>query len=136
MEVAVSYFPPHTVEELLAAVARLVVGEQETRAQFEAEPTAFRWIFYRGDTDVWIRLLRLPDGSKHDKAGTEIWSSWQTVDSVAQAVIRCFDQVAHSYGESTYHAKWGHPFPRRELEALRAAWRGLASESRGTSPSL
>lgn len=31
-------------EELLSAVARLVAGETETRAQFDAEPTAYRWI--------------------------------------------------------------------------------------------
>lgn len=28
-------------------MTRLVAGETETRAQFEAEPTACRWIFYR-----------------------------------------------------------------------------------------
>jgi hypothetical protein len=63
----------------LTAVARLVLGEKETRAQFEAEPTAFRWIFHREGTDVWIQLLELADSGKHDKAGTEIWSSWQTI---------------------------------------------------------
>jgi hypothetical protein len=110
-------------EEILTAVARLVLGEKETRAQFEAEPTAFRWIFHREDTDVWIQLLELPDGSKHDKAGTEIWSSWQTIDTLARAVIRGFDDIAHKHGESGYHGKWGSPFPRPELEALRTAWR-------------
>ncbi|MFI5802069.1 hypothetical protein [Streptomyces sp. NPDC051561] len=39
-------------EEFLTAVARLVAGETETRAQFEAEPTAYRWIFYR-DRGKW-----------------------------------------------------------------------------------
>lgn len=110
-------------EDLLTAVARLVLGENETRAQFEAEPTAFRWIFYREGTDVWTRLLELPDGRKHDNAGTEIWSSWQTVDTVARAVVRCFDEVASKYGESGYRGKWNEHFPRFELEALRAAWR-------------
>ena len=33
-------------EEFLTAVARLVAGEPDTRAQFEAELTAYRWIFY------------------------------------------------------------------------------------------
>jgi len=73
-------------EELLTAVAGLLVGESKTRAQFEAEPTGFRWIFYREDESVWIRLLQLPDSSLPDRAGTEIWTSWQTVDTVARAV--------------------------------------------------
>jgi hypothetical protein len=109
-------------EELLTAVARLIAGEREARAQFEAEPTAYRWIFYREGDDVWIQLLQLADKGKHDKAGTEIWSSWQTTDTLARAIIRGFDAAAHKYGESGYHGKWGSPFPRAELEALRNTW--------------
>ncbi len=90
-EITASYISA-APEELLTAVTRLVLGETETRAQFEAEPTAFRWIFHRGDTDVWIQLLQLPDGSRHDTAGTEIWSSWQTPHTLARAIVRGFDE--------------------------------------------
>lgn len=122
-------------EELLTAVMRLVLGEAETRAQFEAEPVAFRWRFHRGADEVWIQLLQLPDGRRHDTAGSEIWSSWQTVDTVARAVIRCFDDVAHQYGESAYHDKWGSPFPRPELEKLRTAWKATGpTQTRETPP--
>lgn len=106
-------------EELLTAVARLVSGETETRAQFEAEPTAYRWIFYRQADDAWIRLLELRHGSDHDNKGTEIWSGQHHVDVLARAVIRCFDEVARTYGESGYRGKWGEHFPRTELESLR-----------------
>ncbi|MET9030445.1 hypothetical protein ABZW96_33230 [Nocardia sp. NPDC004168] len=109
-------------EDLLTAVARVVLGEKETRAQFEAEPTAFRWIFYREGNAVWIRVLELPDGRKHDNAGIEIWSSWQTIETLGRSVIRCFDEVATKYGESGYRGKWTQHFPRSELEALRTAW--------------
>jgi hypothetical protein len=110
-------------EELLTAVTRLIAGEKETRAELEAEPAVFRWIFYREGDDVWIRLLQLADPSKHDNAGTEIWSSWQTTDSLSRAIIEGFDEVVSKYGESGYHAKWGSPFPRTELQALRSARR-------------
>ncbi|WP_370949666.1 hypothetical protein AB5J62_19460 [Amycolatopsis sp. cg5] len=122
VEVTASYITA-APEDLLTAVARLICGEGETRAQFEAEPTAFRWIFYREASDVWIRLIELPDGRLQDNAGSEIWSSWQTVDTLARAVIRCFDEVARKYGESGYRGRWNEHFPRSELEALRAAWR-------------
>ena len=110
-------------EELLTAVTRLIAGEKQTRAELEAEPAVFRWVFYREGEDVWIRLLQLADPSKHDKAGTEIWSSCQTTDSLSKAIIEGFDEVVSKYGESGYHAKWGSPFPRTELQALRSAWR-------------
>lgn len=119
---------------LLTAVARLILGETETRAQFEAEPTAFRWIFYREDEAVWIRLLELADRSKHDNAGTEIFSSQQTIDTLARAIIRGFDTVAHQHGESGYHGKWRQPFPRTELEALRRAWRDHTTRRSTTPP--
>lgn len=109
-------------EELLTAVTRLVVGETETRAQFEAEPTAYRWIFHREGEDIWSRVLELRIGSDHDNRGTEIWSSWLGIDQLARAVIRCFDEVAQTYGESGYRGKWGEHFPRTELEALRRLW--------------
>jgi hypothetical protein len=121
-EAAASYITA-APEGLLTAVARLIVGEKETRAQFEAEPTAYRWIFHREGDDIWMQILQLADRSKHDKAGTEIWSSWQTTGTLARAIIRGFDEVAHKYGESGYHGKWGSPFPRTELGALRNAWR-------------
>ncbi|MFH8977957.1 hypothetical protein [Streptomyces sp. NPDC017890] len=109
-------------EEFLTAVARIVTGETETRAQFEAEPTAYRWIFYREAADVWIRLLELRHGSDHDNRGTEIWSSQLPIDALAQAVVRCFDEVARTNGESGYRGKRCEHFPRAELEALRRLW--------------
>lgn len=110
-------------EDLLIAVSHLLTGQAETRTQFEAEPTAYRWIFYQQDATVWIRVLELSHGGLHDNAGTELWSSWQPTDLLARSVIRCFDQVAHTYGESAYRGKWGEHFPRSELEALRHLWR-------------
>ncbi|MER7407821.1 hypothetical protein ABT373_36420 [Streptomyces sp. NPDC000070] len=110
-------------EEFLTAVARLVAGETETRAQFEAEPTAYRWIFHREGEDAWIRVLELRHGHDHDNRGTEVWSSQLDIDQLVRAVIRCFDEVAQTYGESGYRGKWGEHFPRTELEALRRLWR-------------
>jgi hypothetical protein len=122
IEVTASYISD-APEEFLTAVARLVAGEAETRAQFEAEPTAFRWIFYRQGEDTWIRLLGLRQGSDHDNRGTEIWSGQPSIHQLARAVIRCFDEVAQTYGESGYRGKWGEHFPRTDLEALRQLWR-------------
>ncbi|WP_199818949.1 hypothetical protein [Streptomyces sp. NRRL B-1347] len=117
-ELTASYIS-NAPEEFLTAVTRLVGGETETRAQFEAEPTAYRWIFYGEGEDGWVRVLELRHGSDHDNKGTEIWSAQLPIDTIARAVILCFDEVARSYGESSYRSKWGEHFPRTELEALR-----------------
>ncbi|MDG9709523.1 hypothetical protein [Streptomyces sp. DH10] len=109
-------------EDLLTALARLIAGETEARAQFEAEPTAYRWIFYREGDDSWVRMLELLHGSHHDNKSTEIWSAQLPINVLIRAVIRCFDEVARSYCESSYRSKWGEHFPRVELEALRRLW--------------
>jgi hypothetical protein len=101
-------------EELPTAVTRLVTG---------AEPTVYRWIFQREGDDVRIRLLQLADGNRHDSADTEIWSSRQTAGILSRAIIEGFDEVVSKYGQSGYRARWGSPFPRAELQALRSAWR-------------
>lgn len=110
-------------EELLTAVARLMTGESETRADFEAEPTRIRWIFHRDSKDVRIRILQLPHRRSGDPAGIEIWASQQPLEVLVRTVIRCFDKVAETYGESEYHSRWRRRFPRPELEALRTLWR-------------
>lgn len=116
----------------MTAVTRLIVGETECRAQFEAEPTAFRWIFYREGTNVWIRLLELANGSAHDNKGTEIWSTQQDIDVVARAVIHCFDEVVREYGESAYRGKWGEHFP--EPSSKPSGPRGADIEATGQTP--
>ena len=110
-------------EDFLTAVARLSAGETETRVEFDSEPTIYRWIFHRRASDVHIRVLEMPPGYGRDDEGTEFWASGQTVDSVARAVIRCFDQVAAMHSEDDYLDRWRSPFPRAELEALRGIWR-------------
>lgn len=121
-------------EDLLTAVARLTLGEKEIRVQLEAEPTIFRWNFCREDSDVWVQVLELADDDRPDKVGTEIWSRWQTTDTVARAFIRAFDQVAHKYGESGYHGKWGSPFPRFEVPGLIMPVQRPAAGSRAHLP--
>jgi hypothetical protein len=56
-------------EQLLNAVARLVHGADETRAEFAAEPDVYRWIFQRAGGEVSIRLLHVPDHALPDEAG-------------------------------------------------------------------
>ncbi|MGC0327313.1 hypothetical protein RKD23_000303 [Streptomyces sp. SAI-170] len=104
-------------------MARLVAGETETRAQFESVPTAYRWIFWREGEDSWLRVLELRDRRDHDNRGTEIWSSQIGIDRLARAAIRCFDEVAQTYGESGCRGRWGEHCPRTELEALRRLYR-------------
>jgi hypothetical protein len=110
-------------EQLLTAVANVVLGAADARAEFEAEPTVYRWIFQRHGTDVDIRLLEVPSARQPDDAGTVIWTCSQTIDALARAVVRAFDAVTAEHGQDGYETTWGRPFPSIELNALRAACR-------------
>jgi hypothetical protein len=110
-------------EESLTAVANIVLGATDAQAEFEAEPTVYRWIFHRRGTDVDIRLLQVVSGRLPDDAGTIVWTSRQTIDTLARAVLRAFDSVVAEHGEDGYETTWGRPFPSIEVNALRTAWR-------------
>lgn len=107
-------------EQLLLAITTLALTDSPTRAEFEAEPTVFRWFFQRDGSNVDIRLVKADDTRCPDSEGAVVWSSRQTVDALARAVIDGFDQVARELGEANYLAQWGRDFPRTELEALRS----------------
>jgi hypothetical protein len=116
--------------DLLGAVAHLVLGDTDARAEFEAEPSTYRWIFRRVGDSVDIQILELPDFRHPDGDGTQAWASRQPLGTLARAVIRAFDQVAWKHGDDGYQDTWGEPFPRPELEALRTAWRNRSRDRR------
>ncbi|MGB3442538.1 MAG: hypothetical protein WBA97_27670 [Actinophytocola sp.] len=130
---AVASFVTDGPEQLLQAVARVLLYETDTQAEFEAEPTVYRWFFHRDGTAVAIRLVEAVNSNAPEQAGTVIWRSQQPTTTLARAVIRAFDNVAHALGEDGYETQWGRPFPRHELEALRSAWR--TSTARPARPS-
>jgi hypothetical protein len=111
------------IEQLLHAVASLCYDERPVRAEFEAEPTVYRWIFHRRGAEVDIRLLEVADHQLPDHAGTTIWASRQSIDGLARTVVRSFDQLRTDHSDDSYQAQWGRPFPHGKLDALRTAWR-------------
>jgi hypothetical protein len=113
---------------LIQAATRLLAGAPRAVAEFEAEPQEYRWHFIREEDQVAMRILLLPDSGLPDEAGTEIWASRQPLDTLARAVIRCFDDVLHRLGLEEYERQWGYPFPSEDLERLRAAWRASKEE--------
>jgi len=116
-------------EQLLRAVARVVLHETRTQAEFEAEPTVYRWFFHRRDNTVAIHLVEAADWKTPEHAGSLLWRSDQPATTLARTVLRAFDNVVDDLGEIGYQTEWGRPFPRHELEALRTAWHRAAQSS-------
>jgi len=114
-------------EYLLRAVKSVTQGAATAHAEFEAEPTAFRWFFQRCDSDVKIRLAKAPDRNSPDSEDTVIWSGCYTIDALARAVLNGFDNAVSELGEENYRSQWGRAFPREDVEALRTAWRQITS---------
>ncbi|MFG3493933.1 hypothetical protein [Streptomyces sp. NPDC047928] len=110
-------------EQFLYAVARLVLGDEDTRAELEGEPQGYRWFFHRDGSGVDVRLVRADDGLAPDSSGTVLWSGRHAIAALARSAVRAFDRIDHELGEEAYEAQWGRPFPRTELEALRTAMR-------------
>jgi hypothetical protein len=109
-------------EYLLRAVTSMVQGAATASAQFEAEGPVFRWFFQRAGSDTEIRLVRAPDSASPDIAGSVKWSGHHSAGILARAILAGFDQAVSELGEENYHAQWGRPFPRSDVEALRAAY--------------
>jgi len=110
-------------EQFLYGIARLVLGDVDTRAELEGEPPAYRWFFHRDGSAVDVRLLLADDDQAPDDSGKLLWSGRHTVTALARSAVRAFDRIDHEQGEESYESHWGRPFPRTELEALRAAMR-------------
>jgi hypothetical protein len=110
-------------EQFLYAIARLVLGDKDTRAELEGEPQVYRWFFHRDGPDVDIRLVRADDEQAPDSSGVVLWSARHTVTALARSAVRAFDRITHELDEESYESQWGRPFPRTELEALRTAMR-------------
>ncbi|GAP47143.1 hypothetical protein [Streptomyces azureus] len=110
-------------EQFLYAVARLVLGDEETRAELEGEPQVYRWFFHRDGSVVDVRLVLADDAQAQDRSGAVLWAGRHTIKALARSAVRAFDRVDHEQGEEAYEAQWGRPFPRTELEALRTAMR-------------
>ncbi|MEV6875242.1 hypothetical protein [Amycolatopsis sp. NPDC051128] len=109
-------------EQLLRAVARIILHETHTKAEFEAEPTVYRWFFHRRADTVTVRLVEAAEWKTPEHEGSLLWQSEQPTITLARTVLRAFDTVADDLGEACYQTRWGRPFPRHELEGLRAAW--------------
>jgi len=120
---AIASYVTDAPEEFLYAVARIVLGDEDTRAELEGEPQVYRWFFRRDGSMVDVRLVLADDAQASDSSGAVLWSGRHTVTALARSVVRAFDRIEHEQGEEVYESHWGRPFPRTELEALRAAMR-------------
>ncbi|MFB8783811.1 hypothetical protein VSS38_29420 [Streptomyces albogriseolus] len=133
---AIASYITDAPEQFLYAVTRLVLGDEDTRAEFEGEPQVYRWFFHRDGTVVDVRLILADDARAPDSSGTVLWSGRHTVTAFARSAVRAFDRIDYEQGEESYEAQWGRPFPRAELEALRTAMRAhqRATAAEDTAP--
>ena len=92
-------------------------------------------VFLHSGDDVHVQLMQLPESRSADSAGTEIWSSSQTIAALARTIIRAFDDVTRTHSDSSYLDSWRTSFPRTELVNLRRAWR-QAPRANGTKSKI
>lgn len=124
-------------EDLLTALATLLTGKPQASVRWSSETFLHQWHFTRSGSriDVSVRCHLGPERHRapavpttdpprpRSEAGTEVWSTRQPLRAFARAVVKAFDHVLRRYGQVGYRQRWGAPFPRHELEALRASCR-------------
>lgn len=115
----------NALADVLKGVAGLYGLHDVQRFSFDLEPAEARWILRRRNDDVHIAIRRFPDMlTSHDVPdgqGTLVWTSTRPRALLAHAVLMAAEKVWHTHGEEGYLRKWQlHPFPTRELEALRS----------------
>ena len=120
-------------EDLLDAVTSLAQGAATARAEFEGEPTAFRWFFKRDGTHTEIRLVKAPDRDSPDSEGSVIWSGRHSIDALARAILAAFHQAVSDLGSDNYRAQWGRPFPASHIETLQIAAQKIAEDQQTLS---
>jgi hypothetical protein len=91
-------------EQLLRAATAVARGAVSARAEFEGEPTAFRWFFHRDGSTAAVRLVQAPDRDSPETEGQVIWSGRHPVLSLARAILAGFDHAASDLGEAAYRA--------------------------------
>jgi hypothetical protein len=121
-------------EYLLRAVTSIVQGAATASAEFEAEGPVFRWFFQHDGSDTEIRLVEAADSASPDIAGSVKWSGRHSTSILARAILAGFDQAVSELGEENYRAQWGRPFPRSDVEALRAACDQTTEDEQRTAP--
>ena len=128
VEVTASY-AAHTdaPAHFLYALARLVLTDTQTEAEFHAEPEVYRWFFHRDGSEVDIRVVMADDYQAPTESGVVLWASRQSLDTLCRAATRAFDRVRYELGEDAYQTEWRRSFPHNELETLRTAWHGRQS---------
>jgi len=120
---AIASYITDAPEEFLYAVARLVLGDEDTRAESVGEPQVYRWLFHRDGPAVDARLVLADDAQAPDSSGVVLWAGRHAVTALARSAVRAFDRIDYEQGVEAYESQWGRPFPRTELEVLRTAIR-------------
>ncbi|WP_424641185.1 hypothetical protein [Embleya sp. AB8] len=130
-QLIVSHLTP-APEELISAVTALALGEPgDHKVLFEAEPNGYLWHLSPDGDAVDIRIVAYADTSARNRPGDVLWEARHPIEVLARSVLRGFDRVAADLGEDGWYADWRRPFPRRELAALRTAWRRRSGEWTG-----
>lgn len=110
-------------EYLLIALTDLARGARGARAEFEAQPTVYRWIFTaRGEEssgEIDVRVVRLPSWEALEDTGATMWTTRTTVAELGEVVLAGFDAAHREYGPA-YAERWGRPLPLDRLARLRA----------------
>jgi hypothetical protein len=122
--VAASYLSD-ALGDMLASVAAVARGAEESTFSFHEEPQEVRWRLRRvGPERLRVRILRLEDAFHHlpDEVGELLLDAGCRTRTFAGQVLSAAQRILEEHGLAGYRAKWGmHDFPKERMRALEAA---------------
>ena len=115
------------VGDMLAAVAVVARGAEESTFSFHEEPQEVRWRLHRvGPERLRVRIIRLEDAFHHlpDEAGEVLLDAECRTRTFAGEVLSAAQRILEEHGLAGYRTEWGmYDFPKERMRALEAALR-------------
>ncbi|MFE3758685.1 hypothetical protein ACFXO9_30655 [Nocardia tengchongensis] len=100
---AVASYVTGAPQYLLRAVTDIVRGVPEARAEFEAEPTVYRWLFRRQGNEIDIRLLEV---ANYDLPTRQESNAGAAVKPSGRSPPRCVSASATSCDTMVFRDTW------------------------------
>ena len=110
------------LKSLLRSARDLQVGSRSSFVVLEDEPSGTRVFFSDAREDVYVQVVCFSDvqsTANRWAGGKPIWAGRVSTAGFIDEVRSMAEQLLVEFGEARYLKEWGHPFPMRELEALR-----------------
>lgn len=109
-----------SISQLVEASAALLSGEGSAVCEFYEEPGLFAWALRAQTGILQIQIQWHEDDEQLEgQRGESMLDLSCELKEFAHLVLREMDRLLEDWGESGYAARWGFPYPQKQVALLR-----------------